>query len=360
MSGRDSYSLGQLLALCSAAALTPALRLLPSQTAALAGRGAWLSVLLALPAAAAYGAFLWLFLRRRRAGESLAALWRRAAGERFGALLLALCGLWLAFYAAFTLRDSAQRLIDTVYPQAERRLFILPLGLAAAVAGAGEAKRLVRTAKLVLPLMVAAVALTLCFALPELRADNLLPIAGRDALPLLRGTLPTLDAAGLILTLLFFLSEGLTGEARWRAVAARIGLLGALMAALVAAVVGAFGHELTARLSQPYFALVRCLVFFRALERMEALLVALWIFSDFLLTSAALLAARRCLAPILGEGRLPAVLAGAAAIICACLLAPGTAEFTALSTRLVPALNAAVCLLLIPGVFFVGKLRRRI
>ncbi len=213
---------------------------------------------------------------------------------------------------------------------------------------------------MLLPLLVGAVALTLLFALPELRAENLLPAGGESPLPLLRGTLPTLDVAGLILTLLFFLSDGLRGEARYRSVAARIALLGSLMAALSAAVIGAFGHELTARLTQPYFSLVRNLVFFRSLERMEALLVALWLFSDFLLTAALLLAARRCLGPIVGEGAwLPGVL-GAAALLLGCLLAPEAAAFAFLSTRLIPALNAAVCLLLIPGVFLIGRLRRKL
>lgn len=354
------YTLGQLLALCSVMALTPALRLLPGASAALAGRGGWLSILLALPAAVAYGAFLWRFGQRRREGESLPALWQRAAGETFGAVLLALCGLWLLFYAAFTLRDSAQRLIDTVYPHADRRLFVLPLGLAAAVAGSGDARRLVRCAKLLLPLLLGAVALTLLFALPQMHADNLLPVAGQGARPILKGTLPTLDVAALVLVLLLFLSDGLTGEARYRSVAGRIALLGTLMAALTAAVIGAFGHELTARLSQPYFSLVRNLVFFHSLERIEALLAALWIFSDFLLTAALLIVARRCLAPLCGKNAWLPAAAGAAALLIACLLAPEAAVFERLSLRWIPAANAAVCLLLIPGVYALGRLRKRL
>ncbi|MGX8692414.1 MAG: GerAB/ArcD/ProY family transporter [Clostridia bacterium] len=360
MKSADRFTLNQLLALCSVMALTPALRLLPGSSAALAGRGGWMSILLALPAAAAYGAFLWRFGKKRREGESLPALWQRAAGERTGAVLLALCGLWLLFYAAFTLRDSAQRLIDTVYPHADRRLFVLPLGLLAAAAGAGDARRLTRCAKLLLPLMLGAISLTLVFALPELHADNLLPLAGQGLPSLLKGTLPTLDVAALILTLLFFLSDRLTGERSYRSVAARIALLGAMMAALTAAVIGAFGHELAARLSQPYFSLVRDLVFFRSLERIEALLVALWIFSDFLLTATLFLVARRCLAPLCGDARLLPIAVGAAALSTACLLSPEAAAFTRLSLRWVPAANAAVCLLLIPGVFLIGKLRKRL
>lgn len=355
-----SYSLSQLLALCSVVALTPALRLLPGLPARLAGQGAWLAVLTALPAAVLYGLFLWRFSHRRLPGESINALWLRAAGPRAGRLLLAAAGLWLLFYAAFTLRAGAERLIATVYPRAPRALFILPLGALAALAAARDALRLARMAKLVLPLLIGALALTLCFALPGLQAESLTPLTGRGAGALLVGALPTLDAALLVLTLFFFLSDALRGEARYRSVALRILLLGTLLALVVAVTVGSFGPTLTARLTQPYFSLVRNLVLFENLERMEALLVTLWLFSDFLLVAALLLLARRCLLPLLGKRRwLPAAL-GALALIGACLLAPDALRYARLSERWVPALNLGVCLLLFPGVYLFGKLRRRL
>ena len=354
-----SYSLSQLLGLCSVVALTPALRLLPAAPARLAGQGAWLSVLLALPAAVLYGLFLWRFSHRRLPGESLSALWQRAAGPRAGAVLLAAAGLWLLFYAAFTLRAGAERLIETVYPRSHRTLFIVPLAALAAFAASRNTLQLARMAKLVLPLLVGAIVLTLCFALPGLEPASLLPLPeSGDSLPL--GTLPTLDAALLVLTLFYFLSDALHGPGRYRAVAARILLLGLLLALVVAVTVGSFGPTLTARLTQPYFSLVRNLVLFENLERMEALLVTLWLFSDFLLVAALFLLARRCLAPLLGEKKwLPAAL-GVLALLTACLLAPGAAAYARLSERWIPAVNFCVSLLLIPGVYLAGRLRRRL
>ena len=48
---------------------------------------------------------------------------------------------------------------------------------------------------------------------------------------------------------------------------------------------GAFGAPLTAQLARPFFVLVRTLSFFRTVERVEALVVMLWIFPDFLITA---------------------------------------------------------------------------
>lgn len=355
---KQDSSFRDLLSLCSVAALTPALRLLPGCAAAEAGRGAWLSVLLALPAALLYARFLRRFQRLRLPGEGAEALCQRIAGRRSGAAFVRLLGLWLLFYAAFTLRAGGERLVTTVYAYADRRLFVFPLGLAAAWASSGSARRLGRMGALVLPLTLGAILLSLLFALPELRADNLLPLTGQDALPILRGSLPTLDAALLVLMLLFLLSGEAEGEIPFGPVARRTLSLGLLLSAMTAVTVGVFGHELCCRLTRPYFSLIRNLVFFRTLERIEALFVALWIFSDFLLTAALLRLAGRCLLPQL-ESRLTAALCGGAATLAGCLMAPDAAAYRFLSLRLVPGLNLGVTLLLIPGVFLLGKLRRR-
>ena len=62
----------QLLSLCTLLLLVPALRLLPSATAAAAGRAAWFSAPAALPPLLLYLRFLCRFMELRREGEGLA------------------------------------------------------------------------------------------------------------------------------------------------------------------------------------------------------------------------------------------------------------------------------------------------
>ena len=68
-----------------------------------------------------------------------------------------------------------------------------------------------------------------------------------------------------------------------------------MVTAVSLAVLGNFGAELTARLTRPFFSLVRNLEFFGSLERIEALVVTLWVFPDFLLVSALLYTAQHIL-----------------------------------------------------------------
>ena len=67
-----------------------------------------------------------------------------------------------------------------------------------------------------------------------------------------------------------------------------------LLTMLSVIIVGYFGADLCVRLTKPFFALVRNLVF-QDRERVEALVVMLWIFPDFLLVSAVLYSAQYCL-----------------------------------------------------------------
>ena len=139
-------------------------------------------------------------------------------------------------------------------------------------------------------------------------------------------------------------------------------------------IIGAFGHELTTRLSQPFFALVRNLVFFRSLERVEALVVSLWIFSDFILISLCLHAAQHAFRLVLGcqseyrgerilelgHGRWVIWLCGLGAILSGCFMAgePETLEFW--SRQLIPGINLSVALILLAGIYIIGRLRKRI
>ena len=375
MKTRDQISASQLRALCAMLLLSPALRFCPGASIAAAGRAAWLSMLAALPPLLAYAVFLRRFLSCRGEGEGLAELCLRAAGEKGGKPLLLGMALWLSFYAGFVLRAGAERFITTIYPHAGPAFFVAALGLAAALAALGPARTLARTAGLVRPLLVGALAIILLTALSSSQKENLLPVTARELRPLLAGSLPAVDVLLAALTLAAFFSgllpEGAGGFrpwARW--------LLGAVgfLCLLNAAILGNFGAELAARLTRPFFYLVRNLVFFRSVERVEALMVALWVFPDFLLAAAALFAAQLCLRRAfgrasvwqgeklfaLGHGRWMIPLCSLAAIAAALWMAPDQKSFLFLSDRLVPALNLSFSLLVLPALYIIGNKKQRL
>ena len=95
-----SYNLKQLLPLATVFFLSPALRLVPSGTAELAGRGAWVSVPVALPMLILYMYFISRFLKRRQEGEGLAELTLRAHGGLAGRIVLGFWGCGFSYTGA--------------------------------------------------------------------------------------------------------------------------------------------------------------------------------------------------------------------------------------------------------------------
>ena len=360
-----AISENQLAAAAFVLMLSPALRLFPSAAAALAGRGAWLSALLSFFPAAAY---LYLACRAaslRRQGEGLCELLARAVPGRGGRMALGLLTLWLVCYAGFVLRSGADRFIVAVYPNAPVAFFVLTMAAAALAASYAPFRDAARTAKLLFPAVGGVLALVLLVSPGGMRAENLLPLVPENVSGLLAGVLPGLDLlAWAIYVPAFALGEVGKGSLSFRRLLAPLASACVLLALLSAEIVGCFGAPLAASLSWPFFSLVRDLVFFRSIERVEALVVALWVFPDFLIASFFLRAAQRSLAlslgrrvGALGEKRFALPLLAAAVCLFALLAAPDAESLSLLSERLVPAANLFFAFVFFPLILLTGRRR---
>lgn len=371
----ESFNLRQLLSLCTLLLLVPTLRLIPAATAAAAGRAAWLCALAALPFALLYLRFLQRFFSLRRAGEGLAELTLRALGDKLGRAALLLFCVWLLLYGGFVLRSSADRYVVTIFPHSGSSVFSVTLGLLALLGALGRARTLVRAARMLLPMLLLVLLSVLVFGLLNVDKANLLPLTVYDGPGLLRGALPVLN----VLVFALYGAGFLLGEAQGDTEALRqqsfwLLRIGLLLTLLSAAVIGSFGAELCVRLSQPFFTLVRNLVFFRSLERVEALVVTYWIFPDFLLSAVLLYVAQHCLRLALGltgeqqgqrrwdlrGGRWVIALCGLTMIALGLLLAPDAAGLQLWSERLIPLCNLSVAFVLLPAIYLVGRQKKRI
>lgn len=368
---KDNFSRRQLFAMCTVALLAPVLRLFPSMGTELAGRGVWLSALLSAPPLLLYAAFLRAFMEQASDGEGMAELVGRAPG---GKLLLPLFALWFLLYGALTLRSGAERFITTVFPNASAAIFSVSMGVTALIAALGACRAMGRTAKLVQPVVLGVLGLVLLVALSDIEAANLFPVTIYNMKDVLLGTIPAVDVIIAVLYVSCFLESAVLREpGRFRAAAWWIAFAVLLLFFLAVDIVGAFGAELASRLTRPFFSLVRNLVFFRTVERIEALVVALWVFPDFMLTFMLLFAAQYCLRLALGQdpryvgeklfdlggGRVCIWLGGAAMIAAAVLLAPTGSSLSFWSERLIPGINLAVAFVLLPAVYLLTRIRKK-
>ena len=341
---------GGLNLLIGTALLSPVLCLVPGSAAALGGPSAWAGPLAALPLGLLYAAMLYRLRRSLLPGERFPEMTLRMLGRRFGAFLLLLFAAWLLLYSGFVLRAGADRLQVTAYPRSGPGFFVLSMGLLTLIAALGPFRSLIRVSRVTGPALGLVLLLILLKAAQTLDLSELLPLDEKD---LLCSALPALDLLAFALASRFFFRPGEEGKGEsFLPCAARLGLFALLLCGLGAAVQGRFGASLSAKLSAPIFALVRNLVFFRSLERIEALVVGLWILPDFLLGGLCLHVAQRCLRLALGflpeegesrldlgKGRFLIWLCGGLSIALGLFLGRDPADLQRWSRTVIPLLN---------------------
>ena len=375
MPNNYKFSRNQLLGLCTLCFLVPALRLFPASSAHLAGRASWLASPAALPLMLGYVYFLSALMAKAESDQGLGELSLQVLGKKAGTIYLIVFSLWFILYAAFVLRTGADRLITTIYPYTSSSFFVISLGIVCILSSMCPARTMVRTAKLVLPAVMGFLLLILVFALLSVDKSNLLPVSIYDTVPVLKASLSSVNVCVGVLYSACFLGGMVSNpQGRFGSYGRWLCLVTFVLTFLNMAITGCFGPELTSRLSRPFFALVRSIVFFRTVERVEALMVSLWLFPDFLMVTLVLFCAQYCLRLVLEfspqanesklfdfrNGRWIIPLCGTAALVLGVFLAPEPAALDLWSEKIIPYLNLAFAFIVVPLLYIVGKIKTRL
>ena len=312
----DRISLRQLLTLTFAALLSPAIQVLPGATALRAGEAGWLATLAALPALLGLCWLLWGGLRKGSGGTGLPDAALELLGPVLGRLVCLVCLLWGVYLLAANARQVSLRFLTISYRNGPMVLFLLallgvtfwlvrkPVG---ALARAGEVF-----------FLTLACGLALSLALGAFQADpvNLLPIWVEDLPRLGSAVLPVLGLLGYVV-FAACLGDRVTPEPGGSARTLRWGTALCLtLTALQAVCLGSFGPGLTARMDTPYFMMVKGIGFEGTFQRMESVVIALWVLADLallgLLACACSQLARKTFSlPGRRGAVLPVILAGA-------------------------------------------------
>ena len=343
----------QLWLLALASMLSPLTRFLPALAVEAAGSAAWLCPLAALPPLLLHR--LWLRPLFSQGPGLLKRLWGRLPGR----LLAGLLALWLVFSVGCGLRAASERLLSAVFTRGEPWPFSLALVLLAALAARGGLRPLARCAVILLGILLLGLAPLLLAALGELRPAYLLPVTWRALPGILGGAVPLLGL-GCQWAWLALLGPELDPEEKPGPVPFALGELAA-MALLLLVTVGGLSAPLCRKLPHPFFILIRGLSLFGCLDRLEAVVLALWGMSDF-----AWLAARLLLGGVLAEEALPALerrravplLAGGAFCV-SLLLGPGALGRRLPLERLLLWGDLGATLLLLPLTALLLRLGRR-
>lgn len=366
------YNRRQLMSMCFAASLAPVTRLLPKMTAQAAGKCGWLAPICALPLLLLFLLCFSALMENRRSGEGLGELLIRTMGAKFAKPAMLAIAAALIFSAGNILRTGSHRLISTIYPAAGPWIFILAMLALGTVASLGAVKALPRSARIFSPVLVLVLLLALIFSAENIEAANLFPIRGDACAGLFIGSLSVVEIYGAIFCAAAFMEDQAPLEGgRFSFCAKQLTVICLLLTVFCAVIIGCYGADMTARFSHPFFSMVRDVTLFTTVERIEALVAALWVLSDFVVFSLLLTASAHILRLVFGYKPAPdehrftdmkngrylipvsAVLSGAAAA----LIPSSEPGLLAVSQYAVPAANLAVIFIILPLCLFVSRRR---
>lgn len=363
----------QFAALIFTSLLSPLLRSVPRAAVHTAGRGVWLSVLPATLILLALTAFISVLLRQLRPGEGFAELFLRWLGPVAGRIVLLMYGAWFLLYAGFVLRSGAARLVAAVYPESPIFPFLFVMLGLCLLAALGTVRAAGRTAFLLQSFLLTALGLILLSAAPNVSLQNLLPVPLDNITGILVGGLPiaAMGALGACFPFLMGYVEPIEEPGR-KAMPLVLGF-GFIGLILSLEVVGTFGPGLTEKLSFPFFLMVRDISVFRITQRIEAVVVVLWIFADFILCTAML----RCAFAIcravfslpdpeterlfsLRKGRWLLWAEGLFVLAGGYFISRSSFETAMLSDRVIPLIGACFVYIGMPLCWFIGFLRGKL
>lgn len=371
----DSIRSRQLASVGFVSLLAPIIRLLPRQLVMLAGDAAWIAPIIAIVPTILLICFIDWFLKNRQYNEGLGDLFLRALGGFFGKLALLLFTAWLLFYAGFTIRNGADRFIATVYPNSLPWTFMATMLLLSLMAALGRLQVLARTARVFCPILLLVFAMVFAFSAPDMDVKNLLPVSYLDIDNILIAVIPVLNTLSIVVYTAF-----LSGYSDDRTPLLHIYFKWAvltliILTLLVITALSVFGAELVTRIDHLFLVMIRGISFTNLVERIEAVVIAFWVVTDFVLVTTFLFVCienlhlvfgirrdKRKVGPIfsLKNGRWLIWLCAAAVFAVAMLIAPSSFSLHWISEILIPYTNLFFVFVLLPLICIIGKVRKKI
>jgi len=361
MTRENKISSRQLMLIFITVISSPAIRLFPSYAAEQAQQSGWLS-----PLAALLPGLLLVFLLKRLfqayPDKSLADVFQDVFGKAAAHVLLIVYAVYILLLAGLYLRYFYERLMTTIYPLIGPLVFVFTTLLLLAFVLRGGLTVLARMNEIIVILILAVLAMTIGLLLPTVRLDYVTPVITYDWPGIFKGSIASVGTFCYLFAL-FFIGDQVKQKERifslgWKAMA----LLTVLSMLINFVCIGNIGYHLVERMPLPFVVTIRQIAFLDIIEKMESLVVTVWIFSDLILVgifSYLLLRLVKWLSKIPDEKPLikpVLILVG----LCASMLATNRYEMGILSKKIFLPVNILLFIFIPILLFLTAKIRKKI
>lgn len=281
---RNKISIRQAAFLLLTITFTPSIRVIPVYTAERAKEAAWLSPVITF-AALILLAYVFQALYKKNKECSLIDLFGLIAGSITGKILAIVYLVWMMLLAALYIRYFAIRLVGSIYPIFNIEIFIAIMLVVIAYTLRFGLTTLARFNEIVLPLLAGLFFILVLLMLPNIKWSFLTPVTYRSIIPVIKAST---GVTGIIayFSFLFIVGDRISSKENIKKAGVSLALfLFMCLTLIITVVLGTFSHSVAERTQMPFLIAVKQISLFNTIEKIESLVVAFWVLSDYVLIS---------------------------------------------------------------------------
>ncbi len=263
---------------------SPTVRVVSGSTAREAKQAAWITPFIAL------FAFLIIVLvmhsmYRKYKEVSFMEIIYNITGSFIGKIIMIIYVINILILLALYIRFLAERLAMSIYPYIDIDIIIGIMLVVVAVVLRNGIENIARMNQIFFPLLLVSILIIIALMIPNVELKNLTPISYLDIEPIFIASLTPL-AIWSYFTFIFFIGDKIKETENIK----KYGIMSAIFLFIITTViiiasVGTLGHSIISRSPLSFFVAVKQISFFDFIERIEALLISIWILSDFIIIS---------------------------------------------------------------------------
>jgi len=282
LADRGKISNRQAIALLLAALVSPSLRFIPSYTSKYARFAAWVA-----PAFAAIFMFILVsilaqFFQKYKEASLMDVIYKITGGF-IGRILVNCYCLWFLLLASLYTRYYAEGIVSSIMPNTSLGLFIGFMLLTVTLALHMGLVTFTRVAEILFPIFLVVYMIVSIFLFPSIKIEHILPVSYIDTLPILHASMGILSIWGYMVCI-YFLGDRINNKENLKKEGFRNVFLQMIrIIILLLVVVGTIGPNVSSRSSLPFFLAAKYVSVFGVLERVESIVMSVWILSDFIL-----------------------------------------------------------------------------
>lgn len=272
----------------------------PAITAEAAGESGWISVLIPATVFGVAVVLVCVALGLRFPGRTVIEYSGDIAGK-FGGKVVGLGYIFFFLHInGVIIREFGEFMVTAFMPDTPLLVFNGVMVLLAAYAVRCGLEVICRANQFVFPLAVLSLFVIIALVAGEMHLENLLPVMEEGLAPVLKGALAPASWRGEVVVLLMFLPYLNFPQEAGKAGLLAVIFIGILLTLATAAVIAVFGEGMAAHLTFPTLYLARYVSVAGFIERVEAIVMVLWVAGIFVKISCFYQAAALAVAQWLG------------------------------------------------------------